>query len=277
VCRSVFDKAVVKNSTAQADGTLGRVHRREILGFVSDLSKRDAQKLLDERLRPINQGRHRPQSTMILSAFVSEHFEPGVLPTLKFATQQIYSPLLRKHLLPRFGNDRLCDIGRADVQHFVLEKLKRGLSWETADHLRHLLSKVLGTAVAWGHLAENPVRGVKMPERSLKRPRTFLSAEEVRCLLAHLGEPARTIVLLAVLTGLRIGEILALRCGRVNLVAGILTVEERPATRETSAPRRRGRVGGFGGNGGLRRAPNPNRRARAARLLSLKRGFIHHD
>ncbi len=209
------------------DGTLGRTLRSEVLGPVSEIpAKREAHKLLETRLRPINQDRHRPQATITLALFVGEQFEPGVLPTLKFATQQIYSLLLRKHLLPRFGSQRLCDISRAEIQRFLLEKLRLGLAWETTNHLRHLLSKVLGTAVDWKYLSENPVRGVKMPERTLKRPHRFLSAEEVRRLLAATDEPARTIILLAVLTGLRIGEILALRWARVNFESGTLRVEE---------------------------------------------------
>ncbi|MCH7844508.1 MAG: ATP-binding cassette domain-containing protein [Acidobacteria bacterium] len=178
-----------------------------------ETAKREARKLLESRLRPINDGRHRPQSTSMFAAFVAEHFEPAVLPTLKLSTQQVYRVLLRKHLLPRFGNQRLCDIRREEVQRFALEKLQQGQSWESANKLRNLLSKVLGTAVSWGYLAENPVRGVKMPERTLKRPHTFLSVDEVRRLLSVLDQPERTIVLLATLTGLSIGEMLALRWG----------------------------------------------------------------
>lgn len=48
----------------------------------------------------------------------------------------------------------------------------------------------------------------------------------MRRLIAAADEPVRTIVLLAVMTGLRIGEILALRWGRINFAAGTLRVEE---------------------------------------------------
>lgn len=209
-----------------SDGTLGRTMRSEVLGLVDEIPKREAYKLLQARLRPINQGLHRPQSTITFEQFTREHFEPGVLPTLKFSSQQLYRVLLRKHLLPAFGNRRLGEISRAEVQMFVLEKLRQGLAWEGANKLRNLLSKVLGTALSWSCLSENPVRGVKMPERTLRRPPRFLSAEELRRLLALLAEPIRTIALLAALAGLRIGEILALRWGHIDLVAGVLRVEE---------------------------------------------------
>ncbi len=215
-----------REDVIKPDGSLGRVIRSEVLGPVSELPKREARKLLESRLRPMNEGRHQPQSTISFAAFVGDHFEPAILPTLKFSTRQSYSTLLRTHLLPRFGDKHLCDIRRSDVQRFALEKLQRGYSWEHANKLRHLMSKVLGTAQSWGYLSENAARGVKMPERTLKRPHTFLTVEEVRRLLSVLPEPVRTIVLLATLTGLRIGEILALRWGRVDLVAGTLQVKE---------------------------------------------------
>ncbi|HKV24013.1 MAG TPA: site-specific integrase, partial [Candidatus Acidoferrum sp.] len=76
------------------------------------------------------------------------------------------------------------------------------------------------------YLTDNPVRGITMPERTLKRPHRFLTMDEVRRLRAASEEPVRTIVMLATMTGLRIGEILALRWGRTNLAAATLRVEE---------------------------------------------------
>src|SRR5260370_35906447 len=84
----------------------------------------------------------------------------------------------------------------------------------------------MGAAVNWEYLSNSPVRGVKMPERTLKRPHKFLSAEEVQRLIASSKEPTRTIIILATMTGLRIGEILALRWGRIDLLRGTLLVAE---------------------------------------------------
>jgi integrase len=210
-----------------ADGSADRVMRSVVLGPVSEIAgRREARRLLDAHLNPVNQGQYRPEGTMLFSQFIADCFEPGVLPTLKYATREIYSLLLRKHLIPRFGGHRLRDISRVEVQQYLLEKLKQGFAWETTNHLRHLLSKVMGTAVNWDYVLNNPVRGVKMPERTLKRPHRFLTAEEVRRLIAASNEPLHTIIILATMTGLRIGEILALRWGRIDLLRGTLRVAE---------------------------------------------------
>jgi integrase len=163
---------------------------------------------------------------MTFGSFVAEHFEPGILPTLKYATQKSYRFLLRKHLLPRFRDCRLCDIRRAEIQQYLVDKLKHGFAWETTNHLRNLLSRIFSTAVSWNYLSDHPVRGVKMPERTLKRPHRYLTIEQVRRLIVVSDGLVRTIVLLAAMTGLRIGEILALRWGRINFVAATLRVEE---------------------------------------------------
>jgi len=129
-------------------------------------------------------------------------------------------------LTPRFGDHRLCGISRAEIQQYLLEKLKQGFAWETTNHLRNLMSKALGTAVSWNYLGDNIVRGVKMPERALKRPHQFLNLDEVKRLISVCKDPTRTIVLLATMTGLRIGEILALRWGRINFIQETLVVAE---------------------------------------------------
>jgi integrase len=210
-----------------ADGSASRVMRSVVLGPVSEIAgRREARRLLDAHLSPINQGHYHAEATMLFSKFVSGCFEPGVLPTLKYATREIYSFLLRKHLTPRFGDQRLCDISRVEIQRYLLEKLKQGFAWETTNHLRNLMSKVLGTAVTWNYLADNVVRGVKMPERSLKRPHRFLNVDEVQRLITACDEPTRTIVLLATMAGLRIGEILALRWKRIDFIGESLVVAE---------------------------------------------------
>lgn len=80
--------------------------------------------------------------------------------------------------------------------------------------------------LSWDYLADNIVRGVEMPERLLKKPHQFLNADEVRRLVAAGTEPTRTIVLLAIMTGLRIGEILAWRWKRLDFIRETLVVVE---------------------------------------------------
>ena len=229
--------------TLKPYGTLGHIRRSEVLGPVAEIPRRQAQILLSQRLQSINQGTFRPKSQVTFREFVLDQFEPTMLPTLKYSTQRNYRHMFRRHLLPALGHRRLCDIQRVQLQRFIIEKLQQDFSWQTAAHIKNTLSKVLGVAVTWGYIEDNPARGIKLPPRQLKRERKFLTPEQVQRLFAALPEPGRTIVLVAVLSGLRIGEILALRWKRMDLLSGVIRIREsvyegRFSTPKTASSRR---------------------------------------
>ena len=106
------------------DGSIARRRQSATLGAVSEMTLREARKLADERLRPLNQGRMLPQSTMELRVFVDRYFDPLFSPTLKPSTQKRYRQTLNSHLLPAFGNCRICDIGTIDLQQLCCRKWK---------------------------------------------------------------------------------------------------------------------------------------------------------
>lgn len=105
--------------------------------------------------------------------------------------------------------------------------------------MRTTLSKVLQAAVEWGYLMENPSRGIRAGSREPVRERLHLDPAQVQRLVSALREPCRTLVVVAVLTGLRIGEILALRWGRIDLLRGTITVSETYSNGRFSPPKTR--------------------------------------
>jgi integrase len=97
---------------------------------------------------------------------------------------------------------------------------------KTIDHVHGVLIAVLRTAVKWGHLQENPARGVDLPALKTVRPKWVLTTAQAAALLQALPRLARTMVGLAVLTGLRRGELFALRWKAVDLANAHVTVRE---------------------------------------------------
>jgi integrase len=138
--------------------------------------------------------------------------------------------LATKHVLPAFGKRRLCDLSRADFQDFIHLKHREGYSSHTVAHLRNLLSRICATAVMRELLAENLARGLIVPRKERRRPFgpgsscRVLTLNEVSALSKGLAEQLRLIVMFGVLTGLRIGEILALRLEDFDLSGGFFTV-----------------------------------------------------
>jgi len=134
--------------------------------------------------------------------------------------------MLDVHLIPAFGKSQLRDLSREDLQGFLSRKLNSGLSWETVHHFKCGLSKILGAAEEWGSLNENVAQKTKLPRRQYGPERVVLTPVQVQKLADVLREPVRSFTLLLVLTGLRVGELLALRWGNVDLNVRLLRVVE---------------------------------------------------
>ncbi|HZS26896.1 MAG TPA: site-specific integrase [Candidatus Angelobacter sp.] len=224
----------------QPNGSLGRKRESVILGFVADMNKRQAMKIADEHLRPLNLGKLTPFATILFREFIEKHFIPNAFPTLKTSTRKRYQYTIKNHLLPAFGDLRLCDLQRVEIQAFVLRKMEKGLSWETADLLRNLLSKIFRCAKKWGFFAgDNPASEIDLPHKKPVREKCVLMPQQIPKLLAELREPYRTMALVGILTGLRVGEILGLRWSDVDFDTAQLRVSQRYYRGEMDSPKTR--------------------------------------
>ena len=204
------------------DGSLGRAHRSIVLGPLD--GKKAARRAAENYLGEINTGQRRPQAAISFEDFWRRYFEREILPNRKYSTQQVYRYLAGKHLLPYFGSQRLCDISRHDVQTFISQKQRQLYASKTLAHLRNLVSKVFAVAISWGWINSNPASGIELPPRERRRESRVLALGEVAQLSRAFDGPMRTIFILGLLTGMRIGEILALRVEDVDLIGGLLQV-----------------------------------------------------
>lgn len=235
------------------DGTLKRVRRALTIGPVLQFpSRRAAMQAASEKLRGINSGKVIPQALRTFAVFVNEDWSSVVLPTLKYATQKHYQYMLNVHFIPAVGNPQLRDITREELQGFLSRKLADGLSWETVHHFKCGLSKILGSAEEWGYICDNPAVKTKLPRRQYGAPLIVFTPEQVRGLVVQLDEPARSVTLLLVLTGLRVGELLALRWENVDTKAQALRSAKR-CTRGISTGQRQSAASGLFQSGRKRR------------------------
>jgi integrase len=215
-----------RESVIRPDGTSGRVLRAEVLGLVTDLSERDARNKLAILLRPINEGQYRPEATITFGQFFKECWEPAVVPHLKPTSVRYYGKQIERHLLPTFREWRIKDITKAEVQRFLGQKRKQGLSGSSVHGIRTALGKVLQAAVDWDYLKENSARGIRLGDRTPLQERAYLLPDQLSPLLNFLSDPCRRLVVISVLTGLRIGELLALRWKHVDFIHDAIHVRE---------------------------------------------------
>jgi integrase len=107
----------------------------------------------------------------------------------------------------------------------------------TLRSVRATFATVLRSAGQRGYLEKNHAHGICIREADSKKEPRFYSPEQTRKLLGALSEPCASVVSVAVPTGLRSGEILALRWKRIDLLGGTLTVAENYSSGEFGSPK----------------------------------------
>jgi integrase len=144
----------------------------------------------------------------------------------KWSTQKNHKHIVNKHLRPRFGDQALSAITARDVQAYVAELTTAGYAPKTIDHIHDVLSAVLRTAVHWNHLPTNPAQGARLPKLRTIRPKWALTVDEAALLLDALPALPRTMVGLALLSGVRRGELFGLRWRHVDEERRVLRIRE---------------------------------------------------
>jgi integrase len=157
-------------------------------------------------------------------------------------------------LIPTFGSASLRDMTQLALQQYILgfqikeheesenrndrkDGSQKGLSRESVDNIRDVLSSILGSAVKYGFLVKNPAEGVHVApaKRGTRRHKPFIRPEQFAALVELIQEPYATMVFVAVYTGLRISELIALRWSDIHQQS--ITIDERFCRGDWAAPK----------------------------------------
>lgn len=131
---------------------------------------------------------------------------------------------LDRYLVPAFGTAQLAEIDSLMIEAWVAE-LRSRLAPATVVKAGQIMSKIMGAAVRAKLIPTNPCAGVKLPRIDDHEMR-FLEADEAWSLADSIDEKYRGLVLLGVGCGLRPGEMLGLRAGRVDPLRRTIDVAE---------------------------------------------------
>ena len=158
--------------------------------------------------------------------FVLEFMTEHVLPRAKYSEIVSKDRILGNHLVPFFGAMKLHEINTASIDRFIAHQDRKGLKKKTVRNHLTVLRKSLSVAVDYEYLDKVPkINWVNGPKPKID----FLQVHEAEQLIAAAEPRWKPMIILALKTGMRSGELLALRWSDVDLVAGYVSVERSVA------------------------------------------------
>ncbi len=172
-----------------------------------------------------NEGYFTPKNE-IMEVFINKWLYTVYKHEVKPTTFERAERVVKNHILPAFAKCEVSSIKTYDIQQFLSSKSNDGLSPATVKIIRNILSKAFQTAIDWELISQNPTERVKGPSVETKAKETW-TAEEAKTFLENCDELRWKVAFsLALHTGMRRGEILALKGDNVNFKKQTVKIKE---------------------------------------------------
>ncbi|EOH96673.1 hypothetical protein UAW_01838 [Enterococcus haemoperoxidus ATCC BAA-382] len=143
---------------------------------------------------------------------------------IKQSTYASYQTKMRKHILPYIGKKKLLHIEKKDITALMLLLADKELSLTTIHNVLTIFKSAMNKAYLEKAIPENPCDGIVLPAIR-KKDIAILTREQQRILeKAALKEPGCSPIIIALYTGMRIGEIGALTWSDINLESKTIQV-----------------------------------------------------
>jgi integrase len=222
-------------------------------------TKQDAQRELAKILHQMNTGAYVEPTTLTVADYLNKWLQDYAKVNVSGKTYERYEGIVKHHLIPALGQHQLSRLAPLHVQAYYSQALTEGrkdkrkdmqggagLSAQSVLHHHRVLHKALALAVRWQLLGRNPADAVEPPRPEVREMSALDEDQSAALIDAAVGTRLHIPVLLALTTGMRRGEILALAWPDVDLRTGRLYVhraleETREGVRIKDTKTRRGR------------------------------------
>ncbi len=219
--------AVIVDMGYDSDGK-----RRQVWRSVQG-TKKDAEAYLVQLLHQRNEGFDMPAGRMTVGQYLQRWLDDYVRLSVAPKTLRLYEDIVRRHAGPALGAIALTRLRPQHIQAYYSKLLESGrldgcgaLSAKSVLRHHQMLHQAFKMAVRWQLVLLNPCDAVEPPRA--KRTATIMpDPEDVNRLLAAAdSNQYGAIVRFAVMTGMRVGEILGLRWTDVDLDARVLHIQQ---------------------------------------------------
>lgn len=203
---------------------------------------KDAEKELRRILREMDTGRYVEPKKITVKDFLAEWLKNSVKKSVAPSTYTRYEQLVKNQINPYLGKFELSKLRPPLIETFYTQLLKTGrvdktggVSARTALHCHRLLHKAFNVAVNWEYLARNPVDVVEAPKADELEMAVFSPEDIWKFLEAAKEDRLYPLYALALSTGMRQGELLALCWKDIDFQHKLLAVK-RALKKDGSKP-----------------------------------------
>jgi integrase len=188
-------------------------------------TKREAQAELTRLTAEAQRGTYVDTSVETVGEFMTRWVRDWAAANVSGKTLERYDQLSRNQIIAHIGNKPLQKLRPVDLNELYGALLRDGLSPRTIGHAHRLLHRALGHAVTWELVVKNVAAAVRPPRVTVEEIEIIREGELAAVLKKLRGQPLYMIAMLALSSGMRRGELLALRWQDVDLDAGLVRVE----------------------------------------------------
>jgi integrase len=190
----------------------------------TDAKNWKAKKLSERNLLQIHGDEYRPEAKQTFLDFSDAWINNQIKPFKSPSTYREYESVLRVHLKPFFGIMLLKDIKIKHAENFVVNLINKGIKPKGVQDKVTILKQIMNEAERREILIKNPLRHFKSPKVP-ERDFAYWSQEEISKFLLHIkNHPLCSFFITALYTGMRKGEIAALKWDCVQWDQNLLTV-----------------------------------------------------
>ncbi len=209
-----------KDGRYQAAITLENHKRKFFYGW----TRKEVQDKLNAALHEQKQGTLTTGPQQTLKSYLERWLEQVVKLTKRPNTYNGYRSVVIVHIIPSLGHIKLQKLTAEQLQAFFAQKQQEGLKPRMLALIRSVLSSALSNAVKWGLVGRNAASLVSLP--SVERYEgQVLTVDQARKLLdVARGSRLDVLLLVALTTGMRRGELVALHWSDLDFETGILQV-----------------------------------------------------
>lgn len=159
-----------------------------------------------------------------LGAYLERWLEQVCKLTMRPNTYKQYRSVVHHHLVPSLGYIKLQKLTPEKIQTFYAQKRGEGLAPGSIALVNSVLVSALENAVKWGLVARNVAKLVTLPHVERYEAQTLTMEQALKLLEVARGSRLKVLLLVALTTGMRRGELLALRWDDIDLEKGVLHV-----------------------------------------------------